>query len=120
MPRKPAPEKKKTSKQGQHGGAPRSGRPRRATISEKEDMEKARSLGRRSMLKVMQGWVEDLDAMEPVYYQGARVDVIQNTTARAEARRQIADRCGFRFDPDEAPSDLGRELAEVFSKMGGS
>lgn len=79
-------------------------------------MEKARSMGRRSMVKVMEGWIEDLDAMEHVYYQGDIVDTVQNTTARAEARRQIADRCGFRFDPDEAPPDLGAVLLEALKK----
>jgi hypothetical protein len=92
------------------------GRPRRSPLSEKEELEKARGLGRRNMVKVMQGWIDDLDAMEHVYYQGAVVDTVKNTTARAEARRQIADRCGFRFDPNEAPSDLGRLLLDIFAK----
>ncbi len=107
----------KSARKGPGGARVGAGRPRRVTLSEKEELDKARSLGRRNMVKVMQGWIDDLDAMENVYYQGEVVDTVENTTARDEARRQIADRCGFRFDPNEQPSDIGRELLAIFARV---
>lgn len=82
------------------------GRPRRHTISEKETLEKARSLGRRNMLRLMETWLALLEAPEGTNY-----------SARLTACKEIADRCGFRFDPNEAPSDIGRTLLEIFTKM---
>jgi len=107
-------EVKAKSKRG--GARPGAGRPRRATISEKEQLEKARSMGRQNMVKVMEGWIADLDATKTVFHNGEPVAEVSDPATRMNARKEIADRCGFRFDPNEAPSDVGRALLEIFTK----
>lgn len=106
-----------SAKLAKESGKGRGGRPRRATLSEKETLEKARSLGRQNMLEVMRGWVEDLKATKTVFYEGVPVAEVTDPATRLAARKEIADRCGFRFDPSEAPSDVGRALLDIFTKI---
>ena len=108
------------SKQAQERKKGAGGRPKRTTISEKETLDKSRSLGRRTMLEVTQAWVDELKAERVVFHDGFEVARVPDYATRLEAQKQLADRCGFRFDPNEAPSDVGRELLAIFARIDAS
>jgi hypothetical protein len=93
--RKPKAAEKKKPKSTHGGKRPGAGRPPRYTLSQKEILDKAKHKARAAMETVVDGWIEDLKAMEPVFWQGQLVTTLAHATARAEARRQLADRGGL-------------------------
>jgi hypothetical protein len=94
------------------------GRPKKPTTSEKKILDRARSRGRRHMDQVMRDWIREMKATKHVYGpRGEIVGTVPDFATRQEAKRQIADRCGFRFDPKEAPPDLGNALVSALSRV---
>lgn len=120
---KSKPQGELTPKSKRGGARPGAGRPRRSTLSEKEILEKARSMGRRSLVDVMQGWLDDLNAEKGIAVgngEYARIEYVPDFAARQNARKEIADRCGFRFDPNDTPSDAGRAMLELLQRLDSS
>lgn len=96
------------------------GRPRRHTISEKEDLEKTRSLARRSALLALQGYVDQLSATKTIFWQGEAVAEVVDWGTRQSAQSEILDRAGVsRTVTVETNDPFALALAKVVEAVKG-
>lgn len=66
----------------------------------------------------MRDWIAETKATKKVYGpRGETLGTVPDYPTRQEAKRQIADRCGFRFDPKETPPDIGKDLISMMSRI---